>query len=142
MKSAPQLVKIVDARLGPRVEATLSLAASALEEEGWKVERVRIPARGLPRLAGAAHKRTASSFTATPLALIESWRIARHVDTMTAPGDIVLFPDRDGVAGVFALEEAMRPVNARRTVLVTAADGRALEYLSIRSYFIMHEPPL
>ena len=131
MDRATDVVKVADLGLGPRVEATLTLVANALEAQGWKVEWIRIPARGLPRRVGRADKKTAAAFTASPDALIESWRIARHLDALTDPGDTVLLPDREGVAGIFALEQAMRPVDARRSVLVTAADGRALEYLSI-----------
>ena len=108
------LVKVANLGLGPRIDATLSLAANALEGQGWKVEWIRIPGKGLPSGVGRAHKKTAAAFTATPTALIESWRIARHLDVTTVPGDIVLLPDRDGVAGVFALEEAMRPADHRR----------------------------
>ena len=131
MGSEPLLVKVVDLGLGSRVEATQSLVASALEDQGWKVERVRLPANGLPRRVSRAHKHVTAAFTATPAALKESWRIARHLNAVTEPGDTVLLPDRAGVAGLFAVEQAMRPLNARRSVLVTAADSLALEYLAI-----------
>ncbi len=69
-------------------------------------------------------------FAATPEPLIESWRVAQRIDASTEPGDTVVIVDRDGIAGVFALEQAMRLPFARKRSVVVAAESTFFKYRS------------
>ncbi len=123
-------VLAVDTGHGPAETDYLAAVAAALDAAGTEVEHRKLPRRRLPRGdAGAA--RLDGLFAATPEPLIRSWRVARHVEAMTAPGDAVLLSDVAGTAGVFALEQAMRPPDERRAVLVAAGLGTYLAAAAI-----------
>ncbi|MEX2322708.1 MAG: glycosyltransferase family A protein [Acidimicrobiia bacterium] len=68
-------------------------------------------------------------FVATPDAARDGWQVARSLDARTAPGDLIIADDRDGVAGLYALEQAMRPPQERRHVVVVAGESSTLERL-------------
>jgi GT2 family glycosyltransferase len=127
----PARVKVVDTGSGARPRASLQLVARHLEAMGADLEWLTIGERGLPRRAGRSIKRTWKSFAATPPALMESWRVARHLDVATNPGDTILISDHQGSGGVFTLEQAALSADERVNVLVVAADGAALEYLAV-----------
>ena len=116
--------------LGPRVSATLDYLAVVLQAAGYEVRNLEIPATGLPADLSPEAKRLADLLRA-PAALIESWRVARHLDALVRAGEVVVVPDAMGVGGMFALEESTRPDPQRRTVLVSAADSAMLEYLLV-----------
>ncbi len=121
----------VDTGLGARARATMVAVAGWLTAAGALVEVRELPHRELPRRLDRGIRRLWESFTATPAPLVESWRIARHLDAMTEPGDTVLLSDHRGGAGMFALEQAMRLPAERRQVVVAAGDAVALEYLAV-----------
>jgi GT2 family glycosyltransferase len=110
------------------VSSLLDLAAASLVAEDITVERLEVPARGLP---AAADESIADDFGGTAGALIESWRIARHLDAGTSPGDVVLVPDHRGAGGIFALEQVSRPPNDRRVVWTMAGGSLMLELLDV-----------
>ncbi len=123
-------VLAVDTGSGPAETDHLAAVGDWLEAAGIGVEHRGLPRRRLPRGDRAA-ARVDALFAATPEPLLESWRVARHVEAMTAPGDAVLLGDVAGAAGVFALEQATRPPAERRVVLVAAGLGTGLELLAI-----------
>lgn len=117
------LAEIADA---PRAVGTLmQVAAGALEAMGHETERVSIPALGLP--VGDAGTATAGRFVLTPGALIESWRVARHLAASTTPGDVILISDYGGRGGVFAAEQAMTDPRDRRHVWTLVGSGLAID---------------
>ncbi len=119
------LAEIADA---PRhVGSLMQVAAGALEAMGHETESVSIPALGLP--AGEADTSTAGRFVLTPGALVESWRVARHLTASTSPGDVVLISDYGGRGGVFAVEQAMIDPRDRRHVWTLVGSGLAIEAL-------------
>lgn len=127
----PSRIELVTTGRDPRIDRTLDVVAEALTSAGAEVREVTVPARGLPRDLTTEEERTWGSFKATPQACMESWRVARHLDRLVRPRGTVLVPDRGGIGGMFALEQAMRPTEQRVTVLVTAADGLLLEYQAV-----------
>ncbi len=128
MSAAFAGLRVVDSGLGDRERATLALLAQALT--GARPAWLEVPA-GLPEGLDPARRRTWQAFTATPAPLLESWRVARHLEAATRPGDVILVSDRDGRGGVFALEQAGRPAEERRRVVVAAADSAVLEYAAV-----------
>ena len=111
----------------PRLERALALAIAELERRGIEVGYVVVPARGLPDTADEATRRLAGQFAATPGVLVESWRVARHLDSVSAPGDVLLLTDHRGFGGMYALEQAAVPSEQRRIVWTLGGDGLALE---------------
>jgi GT2 family glycosyltransferase len=119
------LAEIADA---PRhVGSLLQVAARALDAIGHEPVSLPIPALGLP--AGEADTATPDRFVLTPGALIESWRVARHLTALTSPGDVVLISDYGGRGGLFAVEQAMIDPRDRRHVWTLVGSGLAIEAL-------------
>ncbi len=112
-----------------RVDAALDLAARSLADAGWDVEQLRLPSRGIPAEASDEHRRLLHLFTLTPGTLIESWRIARHLESLTSPGDTVLLSDYRGFGGMFALEQASHSERERRSVWTLAGASITLAHL-------------
>ena len=135
MHDLPDRILIVDTDLADRARATLDLISTVLAGSGHEVAWKRLPESGLPRKttseARAQARHIAQAFRETPQALIESWRIARHIEAITKPGDAVLLSDLGGVGGMFALEQSALPPEERRVVLIAGADSTTLEYLSV-----------
>ncbi len=123
-------VLAVDTGHGPAETDHLAAVGEWLAAAGAEVEHRTLPRRPLPRGDREA-ARLDGMLAATPAPLVASWRAARHVEAMTGPGDVVLLSDAAGVAGVFALEQAMRPPGARRRVLVAAGLGTGLAMLAM-----------
>ncbi len=126
----PASVTLVDAGLSERAHASMVAVASFLAAAGLTSTRLQVPA-GLPGALSPADRRTWQSFAATPPALVESYRVARHLDTAVPEGRALLLSDHRGQGGVFALEQAMLPEGRRRRVFAVAADSMALEYLAV-----------
>ena len=110
-----------------RPRQTLAAVAAALIAAGVEVESVVVPTG-----AGAD---AAPAFVHTPEPLIASFHHAAHLEEMTNAGDTVLVSDHDGLGGLFALKQAMRPVACRRRVIVAAGDSRLLLYQAIAGTF-------
>lgn len=126
-------VIVADVRLPARHRATVEAIGSALARGGAHLERFAVPAAGLPVDGDIGWRGT--SFTGTPEVLIESWRVARHLEAGTDPGDVVLVAELAAAGGVFALEEAMKPQAERRRVLVAAGDGEMLQHMAVAGTF-------
>ncbi|NOX28634.1 MAG: glycosyltransferase family 2 protein [Actinobacteria bacterium] len=107
---------VVSSSLPSHVAKLTAVAVDALESDGFVVECVEVPRLGLPDVTSAEHEDTFKRFVLTPGALIESWRIARHLTALTQPGDIVLIPDHRGWGGIFALEQALSDLDECREV--------------------------
>jgi len=114
------------AGLAPATRRSLDLADAALTAAGVTVTRVDVPELGLPDRDDVS---VAESFSATPGTLMESWRIARHLDASTEPGDLVVVPDEQGFGGVFALAQAMALGAQQREVWTVAGSGTSLTAL-------------
>lgn len=123
----PAAIRVVRRRGDPPGIGPLVL--DGLERRGIRIDELTVPDRGLPR--GRETRRIGKAFTATPAPLIESWRVARHVEALTRPGDTVLFSDRGGIGGIYSLEQLCRPEPERRQTMVWAGDGLALENLAV-----------
>jgi len=82
-----------------------------------------------PRL-GNRRRSESWQFVQTPSALIDSWKEARHLDETSGRG-ILIAGDRGGLAGVLALDQAMKAVPERRTVVAVAGESHVLEHLWI-----------
>jgi GT2 family glycosyltransferase len=119
------VVHVVDTDGDERVRATVRVVREVLTAGGARC--VDLAPRGLRR----RHRSAERAFEATPQPLIEAWRLARRLEGVAGPGDVLLVTDRNGVGGILAVEEAMRPPEERRRVVVTAADSTALEYLAV-----------
>jgi hypothetical protein len=115
----------------PRLERALTLAIAELERRGLEVSFVVVPARGLPASAAAETHQLAGLFAATPGVLVESWRVARHLEAVTEPGDVVLLTDHLGFGGMFAVEQAAAAPDLRRIVWTLAGDGLGVERLVV-----------
>lgn len=109
-----------------RVGAALDLVARALTDDGWEVASVEIPVIGLPSEVDEEQRRLLERFVLTPGALIESWRVARHLDALVGPRETVLLSDYRGTGGVFTLEQAAAPPGRRRTVWTAAGESTTL----------------
>lgn len=105
------------------------MAERSLVESGRDVATVDIPSRGLPADLDDDQRRLVGLFALTPGALMESWRVARHVSAHTAPGDTVLLSDYRGIGGVFALEQSNLPREQRRSVWTLAGEAITLAHL-------------
>jgi hypothetical protein len=92
-----------------------------------RLQKLELPA-GHP--GPGDHLGLPDAFNATSDALIESWRVAQVVDYGTGPGDTVVITDRQGISGVLALEQAMRPADQRRRVVVLAGEATYLRFRS------------
>ena len=125
--SRERTVIVVPAGAGPRVLRMMEAVRSVLSDGSAAVVDVRIPEVGLPSSSARA---AVPPFAATPGALIDSWRVARHLEALTAPGDVVVVPDRWGFGGIFALEQSGLPGGARRSVWTVAGDGIGLESMA------------
>ncbi len=110
-----------------RVGSLVGSAAEALAQAGVEVTVRRAPARGLPATATEYDK--APSFVETPGPLVESWRFARHVEALTAPGDHVMIADFHGLGGVAALENVARDARSARSIWTLAGAGHVLELI-------------
>jgi GT2 family glycosyltransferase len=115
----------------PRLERVIAVVAAELERRGVAVATLMVPSRGLPASVPAEVGRLAAGFAATPGALVESWRVARHLEESTAPGNVVLLTDHRGFGGVFALEQTSAVPEQRRHVWTLAGNGLALERLVV-----------
>ena len=80
-------------------------------------------------------RKAETMFQHTPTPLIDSWRSATVLERSTQPGDVVLISDRDGLGGVFALQQRSRPVEERRAVWTVAADSFYLEWTFVAATF-------
>lgn len=107
----------------------LDLAVAGLEGAG-EATRIEVPARGLPQDLDDRNG-LVTRFDATPGALVESWRIARQLDVLTNPGDVVVVPDHRGAGGIFALEQTTLAPSERRVVWTLAGGSLLLELLDI-----------
>jgi GT2 family glycosyltransferase len=67
----------------------------------------------------------------TPEPLIESWKVAQTVLSLTSPGDVVVVTDERGVGGILALGEAMKSPQLRRQIWTVAAESTLLESLLV-----------
>lgn len=108
---------------------TLDYVAQLLEGSSIATAELIIPASGLPRDRRA--RRAWKSFKHTPDPLLESWRVARHLEARTQPGDTLVLSDHGGYAGMFALEQAAVLGEERRQVVVIAARSATLDHLSV-----------
>ena len=112
-----------------RVMAALELAAWSLVESGWDVRAIQVPALGLPPGIDPEQRELLDRFVLTPGALIESWRVARHLEALTDPGEVVLLSDHRGTGGVFALEQTASPSDRRRRVWTLVGESVAVAHL-------------
>lgn len=118
------MVIALPAGAGQRTVRMVSAVCRVIAQDASDVVEVHLPAVGLP--SGAVQSET-PPFVATPTALVDSWRIARHLEALTEPGDTVLVPDRRGFGGMFALEQSGDSAASRRIVWTIAGDGVGLE---------------
>ncbi|GMQ94810.1 MAG: hypothetical protein BMS9Abin12_2318 [Acidimicrobiia bacterium] len=109
-----------------RVTDLVALAADALESDGFDVKHIAVPRLGLPDSIATEHLDTSNSFVLTPGMLIESWRVARHLDSLTEPRERLLIVDYHGKGGIFALEQAMESSDSAREVWTLAGSSRVL----------------
>ncbi len=109
-----------------RARRALDLATSWIEAS-HDVRKLVLPAT---HAGPGDHLGLPDLFNATPDALIESWRVAQVVDNATDPGDTVIISDRQGIAGVLALEQAMRLPADRRRIVVVAGESTYLRFRS------------
>ncbi|MEA3501666.1 MAG: glycosyltransferase family A protein [Actinomycetota bacterium] len=123
-ETTPRIVIARPAGAGERTLRMLDAARHALWAEPAEIVDYPVLELGLPAGTPAG---AMASFAATPGALIESWRVARHLEAATRPGDIVVVPDRWGFGGVFAVEQAVLPIGLRRRVWTVAGEGIGLE---------------
>ncbi|MBW3579028.1 MAG: glycosyltransferase family 2 protein [Actinobacteria bacterium] len=112
----------------PPAEAQLTAAATAALSVPNATE-LRVHERGRSRLARL--RAQSPPFVETPPSLIDSWHVARHLDRKTRPGDALVVSDRAGLAGMFVLDQRVRPVTERRTVVIVAGCGTGLRLLAI-----------
>ncbi|NHZ70991.1 MAG: hypothetical protein GWP18_05050, partial [Proteobacteria bacterium] len=112
-----------------RVVDMVDAASNALASAGFEVARVDVPALGLPDTISTEELATWNAFTLTPGSLVESWRIARHLEALVQPGSRVLIVDHLGKGGMFALEQAMTNNEATYEVWTLAGAGRVLDEL-------------
>ncbi len=122
--ASSRVVIALPAGAGDRTIRMVQAVRQVIARDTEEVIEVRVPEVGLP--SGAARSEV-PRFAATPGALMDSWRVARHLETLTEPGDTVVLPDRWGFGGMFALEQSGRPDGARRNVWTIAGDGVGLE---------------
>ncbi|MBT8200088.1 MAG: glycosyltransferase family 2 protein [Acidimicrobiia bacterium] len=111
---------------GTRGQRLLDLTVAWMGEHSG-IEKLSLPAN---HPGPGDHMGLPDAFAATPQNLIESWRVAQRIDAATQPGDTVLVIDRDGLAGVFALEQAMRLPSDRCTSVVVAGESTYLKFQS------------
>jgi GT2 family glycosyltransferase len=113
-------VLVAQTESAKRSAATLRALAASLERQGLSTGSIKLPATGLPPRVRQL------DFKATPAEVVDSWRVARHLEDATAPGDVVLLSDRGAVGVVFTLDQAALPPDQRRWVLMAAADSTSL----------------
>ena len=111
-------------------QRTLNAAVEPLRTAGHHVETVEVPAERLPDL-DAEDAETWDAFKHTPTALLEAWRVARHIESLTEPGATVVMADRGGKGGVLALGESAKAIGDRRRLWTIAADSLYLEWLAV-----------
>lgn len=104
---------------------SLDVVEAALQRAGVPTRHLPVPAAGLPRGTRPIN------FKATAPVLEESWRVARHLEASTSPGDLVIVSDRHGVGAVFAWEQATAPPQRARRLGVVAADSLLLGGLAV-----------
>lgn len=114
-------------RSGSRSEL-FSWLAEHLEKLGVRTLDLEVPASGVRGLS-REQKKTFKKFKQTPEELIESWRVARYAEAATNPGDWVVFSDRNGTGGVFALEQSASPPAQRRRAVVLGGESETLRQL-------------
>jgi len=120
----------VDSSDGRIRHRLLEAVAAGLGRDPETTVRVVVPPNGLPD-GDTEGARLLASFRDTPEPLIDSWRVARHLESLTAPGDVVVLSDRRGIGAIFALAQAMRPPGQRRVIVVIATDSQLLQHLHI-----------
>lgn len=114
---------------GPRYTEPLALAEQALRRQGHVIEAIEIAPATLPEL-DSARRATWEAFKHTPEALLEAWRVARHVEARCEPGATLLFADDRGVGGMVALEGTAGG-RQRRAVWTVASDSTLLRWLAV-----------
>ena len=112
-----------------RVAMAVDLAAASLRQAGHDVADFDVPSRGLPPGLDDEPRRLGALFTLTPGALIESWRVARHLEAASEAGDTVVVTDHRGLGGVFALEQTSRGRGEAVHVWTLAGESIALHHL-------------
>ncbi len=123
-----RLVFALPAGAGERTLRMMQAVRDVLVEGGRGDADVRVPSVGLP---SPEARSGLPPFAATPGALVETWRVARHLESITEPGDTVVVPDRWGFGGMFALEQSDLQDGERRYVWTIAGDGIGLEAKAI-----------
>jgi len=108
-----------------RGAASLDYVLHFLTTSGQTFERITLGdlAKRLDRLSRQHEKK----FQHTPEPLLDSWRVARRLNELTDPGDVVLMSDHRGLGGIFALDQAATEKEQRRQLWTVAADSGFLE---------------
>ncbi|MDP9021904.1 MAG: glycosyltransferase family 2 protein, partial [Actinomycetota bacterium] len=118
----------VDGTTDPLMADVADAVATAT---GGSVQHLDIPTDRLPRRLSRSDRWLRDAFAATPGPLIASWRVARQLERRTRAGDVVVLPDTDGHAGMFAVEQRMRSPGDRRHVVIGAGHSLVLELAAI-----------
>jgi len=114
------VVQIDDAR----AMASLGYVMDHIDTEDHEVTTLSLDKAG--RLDKKS-RQIEQKFQHTPEPLLDAWRAARHLNTLTRPGDVVLISDHRGLGGIFALDQAAAEPGQRRAVWTVAADSAFLE---------------